>query len=160
MSKRAVIWSIAALAAAVVYAIYFTPLFQEPQMQLSVRYTVPPGSKAKVLNVVFSLDRMYELTAVRVVSLPPPPEGNESARDTAASDAAAAAGEPRLVWELVGAPNSQAISAFRFGQSLEGMTENTRQPLEPGKNYRMTIESHDVQASIEFLARPNTHNTD
>lgn len=153
MSKRAVIWSIAALAAAVVYAIYFTPLFQEPQMQLSVRYTVPPGSKAKVLNVVFSLDRMYELTAVRVVSLPPSPEGNESARDTVA-------GEPRLVWELVGAPNSQAISAFRFGQSLEGMTENTRQPLEPGKNYRMTIESHDVQASIEFLARPNTHNTD
>ncbi|MCC6680685.1 MAG: hypothetical protein IT445_07265 [Phycisphaeraceae bacterium] len=160
MSKRAVIWTFAAVAAvtaAVAYAIFFTPLFHQPQMQLSVRYTVPPGRGAAVLNVVFSLGRMYELTAVRVERLPPefPPPEQVPQTDAPQETAGEGVEEPVLVWEMAGSPHSQALSAFRFGQPIEGMTEQVRAALERGGTYRMTVESRDLQAYIDFQARPN-----
>lgn len=94
--------------------------------------------------LVFGFDRKLKLTSLKVISVSEI-ETNKY---------------PHPIWHLVADSNSVPISEFAYGMRIQGMRPAvqgaTADPLEPGVNYRLLIESKTGKAEHDFIPVPRT----
>ena len=112
-----------------------------PWLKDARRARARPGSDLGV-PVVFSLDRYYRLTGVKVVL------ASEIATNKYAHP----------LWDLVTTSNSVPTASFAYGERLRGMSPAVKgavpDPLEPGVTYRLLVKTKDQEAQHDFTTTP------
>jgi hypothetical protein len=95
-------------------------------------------SSGKANPVVFSFNKFYRFKEIKVV--------------LAAEIATNKYAHP--VWHLESSSNSVFTSTFSYGDRLRGMTPNVKgavpDPLEPGVNYRLIVETDKGKGAHDF----------
>lgn len=112
-----------------------------PWLKDSRRGRARPASDSGV-PVVFSLDRYYRLTSVKVVI------ASEITTNKHAHP----------LWELTTSSNSAPTASFAYGERLRGMSPSvkgaTADPLEPGVTYRLLVKTREQEAQHDFSTTP------
>jgi hypothetical protein len=94
--------------------------------------------------VFFAFDRKLKLTTLKVI----PVSEIETNK------------YPHPIWDLVAMTNSVPITDFAYGMRIPGMRPRvpgaTPDPLVPGVNYRLLIESGRLKAQHDFVPVPFT----
>jgi hypothetical protein len=123
--------------------------FASEQIQISHRslssqrwFKRKPAGKPATNPVVFLLSRKVKLTAVKVVFV------SEIQTNKYA----------HAVWHLISNSNSVPVREFTYGAPIRGMRYAAKgvpaDPLEPGLNYRVLIESDSGKAEHDFVPVP------
>jgi hypothetical protein len=134
-----------ALVLGAIYAYRFTDWFSEKKIQIKYRVMAGRGEKSAGADPVtfYLMDRAYELTSVKVISL----------------DEAATNKYPRAYWHLVSDSNSVSVADFLYGENLAGMKPKVpglaAWPLKAGGNYRIFIEAGKLKGEKDFQAVKN-----
>ena len=88
--------------------------------------------------VVFSFNKFYRFKEIKVVAV----------CETATNK------YPHPLWHLESSSNSVFVSSFTYGDRLRGMTPKVKgaapDPLEPGVNYRLLVETDKGPAAHDF----------
>jgi hypothetical protein len=97
-----------------------------------------PDPLNKANPVVFTFDKFFRFKEIKVV--------------LAAEIATNKYAHP--LWQLESSSNSVFTSTFSYGERLRGMTSKVKgaapDPLEPGVNYRLIVETDKGEASHDF----------
>jgi hypothetical protein len=92
-------------------------------------------------SIIFLLNQPLRLTSIKVVPV---------AELTNAL--------PHPVWNLVSDSNSIPVKDFVYGRNIRGMRPAVKgtaaEPLRPGVNYRLLIESGSKKAAHDFIPEP------
>ncbi len=104
---------------------------------LRARHARPPASATD--PVVFFIDRKLKLTSVKVIPLSDI-ETNKF---------------PQPIWHLISDSNSVPVREFAYGVPIRGMRPARKgtapEPLEPGVNYRLSLEAGSQKAEHDFV---------
>lgn len=152
MSKKNISLIALVVVLAGVYICFFTDWFASENIQIyhTVRPARPDADPRKNSfeqrsagnPVVFGLNRTYELTAVKVVSV---------------SDAETNK-YPHAIWHLVSESNSVPLKSFTYGQRIRGMKPKIEgsqpEPLVPGAQYRLFLEAGALTGEHDFATTP------
>lgn len=135
-------WMLPALLAILAggYVYRYTDWLVPPRIQIDVttRPSGRVGPDAKVLPVIFMLDRECALASLRVVAVSNVPP--------------AQLGKP--VWEFRRESKGEDVRAFEYGEVFRGTKATTPpQPLTPGAVYRMELRSGRMRGERDFTAR-------
>jgi hypothetical protein len=150
MTKKSVTLLVAAILLAATYVYYFTDWINPPIIQIIAQvrpYTIAARAGASFGTVIFTLDRKYALTTVKVVPV----------------SALATNRNPAPLWYLVKNTNSVPVHGFAYGARLRGLRPAVPQarpePLEPGTQYRLFVASGRAKGQIDFrTAGPPANN--
>jgi hypothetical protein len=123
------------------YAYWFTDWMRPPQIQIEV-VTRPLSQlqpEAEVLPTVFTLDREYQLTGLRLLAV---------------SNLPGAAPAAAPLWQLRAKDGSKPTRGFHFGETLAGMEAVVPAPrLFPGGTYRLEVEAGRLRGQRDFTAQ-------
>lgn len=126
---------------------------QEP---IHIAYSIRPASKARQtmanrrdapsgkrgFNLSFALDQKVQLTSVKVFEL----------------EDALTNKYPHAIWHLISDSNSMPVKSFEYGLNIRGMRPNVKgamaTPLEPGKSYRLLVQTPEETAQRDFQIPP------
>jgi len=149
MSKTKFIFTALLLVALIGLCLYLNrDWFATEPIQITHRVTpwlritkrVDPASKAN--PVVFSFNKFYRFKEIKVVAV------DEIATNKYAHP----------LWHLESPSNSVFTTTFTYGDRLRGMTPKvkgaTPDPLEPGVNYRLLVETDKGPAAHDFSTTP------
>jgi hypothetical protein len=152
MTKKEIFLISIVVALAGLYVVYFSDWFA-PKF-IRIEHTVrgvrgSPGANARanpngkqVNTVMFSLQKDYKLTAVKVVP--------------AAAFQTNKYAHP--LWHLVSKNGSEPIKGFSYGFALPGMSPAVPNaepdPLEPGVDYRLIVETRKLEGGHDFSIPP------
>ena len=104
----------------------------------------PAFDSPAVNPVIFGFSRRLRLTSLKVIPVTEI-ETNKF---------------PHPIWFLTSASNSVPIKDFAYGDSIKGMKPAvqgaTPDPLEPGVNYRLFVETGELKAEHDFMPVPRT----
>lgn len=136
-----------AVALAALYVWRFTGWFRDRSMHIIAQVRPAPAharGAAEVQPIVFALDKKYRLTSVKVFPL----SAIQSNPDAVP------------IWHLRSDSNSLPVKAITYGQVVPGMVSVSTvtslaggQPrLEPGRDYRLVVESTELAGSVDFRA--------
>jgi hypothetical protein len=132
---KLLIFSAVILAGA--YAYWFTDWFAKKEIQ--IKYRTRPGE-----STMFYLEQECQLTSVKVISL---------------ADAATNK-YPHELWHLVADGKPAPVTDFFYGAVVPGMKPKIAgiapEPLQPGINYRIILESPKLKGEKDFQLRGNT----
>ena len=145
MSKTKFILTSLLLVGLVGFCLYLNrDWFGSEPIQITHRVTpwLRAGKRADPANksnpVVFSFNKFYRFKGIRVV--------------VAAEIATNKYAHP--LWHLESSSNSVFVSTFTYGDRLRGMTPKVKgaapDPLEPGVNYRLIVETEHGTATHDF----------
>ncbi len=141
MKKQTKFLIFAAIILGAIYAYRFTDWFAEKKIQIKYRSLVGRGAPGSAEPVMFYLTKEYPITSLKVISL-----------------AEAATNKyPHALWQLVAVSNSVPVTDFIYGENPTGMNPKiagvTPEPLEPGGNYRIFLETANLKGEKDFEAR-------
>ena len=146
MTKKDIFLISIVVVLAAVYVVYFSGWFGPKFIRIehTVRSMREPSGR-DVNNVTFSLHKNYQLTLVKVV----PAAEYQTNRYAHA------------LWQLVSPKGSKPINSFSYGHALPGMapalTSGEPEPLEPGVEYCLVVESKSVKGEHDFaMPAPGT----
>jgi hypothetical protein len=131
---------LACLAATIaIYLVFFTDGHKAKKIQI-LKAVYPagilPGTSSPTM--VFSLDRPYALTSVKVV------ETEEAETNKFA----------HALWHMVATPSAQPVKTFRYGAELPGMKPYLEtaqpEPLDPDTTYSLVVESGRLKGELTF----------
>lgn len=153
--KHVIILTVSFLAVAAFYFYLYRDSFRKPAIQIS--HTMRPHARDLVREagtqddnlskiVIFALERNYNLTSVKVVSVP------ELTTNKYAHP----------VWELVSDSNSPPTRAFQYGGYIRGMHPVVKgerpQPLDTNVTYRLFVEATGpIKGMHDFTITPESH---
>jgi|GEM_PF-6388642 len=108
--------------------------------------SVKPHPLDEVVLPVFTLDRKYRIESVLVQRL-----GGESVTDDVV--------EPEVFWHIISRDKAQETQVLRYGRWIGGLTPavpgTSPKLLEAGHKYRLTIQTTEGEAVLEFTPTPN-----
>ena len=147
MSKKKLLVLLTALLALGGLCLYLNrDSFAEKPIQISHRVSPwlassrarRPSPLNKYNPVVFSFDRYYRFTEIKVVL----------------ADEIATNKYAHPLWHLVSETNSIPTASFAYGERLRGMLpkvkNGTADALAPGVNYRLMVKTIDTEAAHDF----------
>lgn len=135
MTKKTIVMIALAVILGAVYVINFTSLFHKPEIKILPQIR-PPRAKARmpvgdtpVYPVMFSFDKKYAFTEIRVVA-----EADEKTNKF-----------PHALWHLISDSNSVPVKALSYGASPSGMKPKIpkarAEALEPEIPYILYVEA-------------------
>jgi hypothetical protein len=146
-------WTLVALAILLgAFSLYLNrDWFAKDVIQISHRSRPATGAfgrkraaDAEINPIIFGFDRKVKLTSLKVIPV--------SAIETNKY--------PHPIWQLVSESNSVPIRELVYGMRIPGMHPAipgaSADPLEPGVNYRLLIESGGQKVSHDFVPDPRT----
>lgn len=112
----------------------------EGRQTLANRRDTPSGKRGFILS--FALDQKTPLTSVKVFVL-------EDAQTNK---------YPHAIWHLTSDSNSVPVKSFDYGVGIRGMRPHVKgaqaTPLEPGKSYRLLVQTPEQTAQRDFQMPP------
>jgi hypothetical protein len=110
----------------------------------SRRRSKPAADTSNIDPLLFGFDRKVKLTSVKIISV-----------------AEALTNKyPHALWHLVSESNSIPTKEFSYGITIKGMHPAIKgaqpDPLEPGENYRLCIETATFKGEHDFKPVPKT----
>jgi hypothetical protein len=127
------------IATIAIYLVFFTDGHKAKKIQI-IKAVYPAGILPGTTSptIVFSLDRPYALTSVKVV------ETDEAETNKFA----------HALWHMVAAASAEPVKTFRYGADLPGMKPylDTAQPepLDPDMTYSLVVESGSLKGELSF----------
>ena len=144
MTKKNIFLISIVVVLAGIYVVFFSGWFGPKFIRVehtvrSIREAARGGAVSRqVNNVTFSLHKNYRLTSVKVV-----PSAEYQTSEYA----------PPL-WYLVSQKGSQPVDGFAYGFPIPGMTPAIASaepdPLQPGVEYRLVLETKSVKGEHDF----------
>jgi hypothetical protein len=127
------------IATIAIYLVFFTDGTKARKIQI-LKAVYPagilPGTSSPTM--VFSLDKPYALTSIKVVE-------TEEAKTNKF---------PHELWHMIATPSAQPVKTFRYGADVPGMKPYlpSAQPeaLDPDETYSLVVESGRLKGELHF----------
>lgn len=145
--KRSIWLSLVAIALMVpVILVYAGDEKQPIRLMHRPDTSVKPHPLDEVVLPVFTLDRKYRIESVLIQRLDDETVMNDSA-------------EPEVFWHIISRDKPQETQVLRYGRWVGGLTPavpgTSPKLLEAGYAYRLTIQTTEGEAVLEFTPTPN-----